>query len=165
MIPLDSRLILCGISIDENGFHREMEEQKKRARASWAGEDSAIAPVYRDLAHSLSTDFIGYDTLVSQATVLAIIVNNERRDEIKEGDEGEIILDRTPFYATSGGQVGDRGELSSEFATAVVLDTVKPVDVIHVHKVKIKHGLLRVGSTVTCSQSPVQSTKKQDSQP
>jgi alanyl-tRNA synthetase len=139
------------LGIDENGFHREMEEQKKRARASWAGEDSAIAPVYRDLAHSLSTDFIGYDTLVSQATVLAIIVNNERRDEIKEGDEGEIILDRTPFYATSGGQVGDRGELSSEFATAVVLDTVKPVDVIHVHKVKIKHGLLRVGSTVTCS--------------
>lgn len=139
-----------GLGIDEDGFHREMEDQKKRARASWSGEDSAIAPVYRDLAHSLNTDFIGYDTLVSQATVLAIIANDERRDEMKEGDEGEVILDRTPFYATSGGQIGDSGKLSSESATAVVLDTVKPVEGIHVHKVKIKHGLLRVGSAVTC---------------
>jgi alanyl-tRNA synthetase len=138
--------------IDEDSFHREMDEQKKRARASWSGEESAIAPVYSDLAHSLKlTDFIGYDTLVSQATVLAIIVDGERRDEIKEGDKGEVILDRTPFYATSGGQIGDIGELTSESTTAVVLDTVKPVEGIHVHKVKIKKGLLRIGSTVTCS--------------
>jgi alanyl-tRNA synthetase len=94
--------------IDEDGFHQEMEVQRERARASWVGEDEAIASIYRELESEIGkTQFIGYDTLESEATVKAIVRDGKVIKEADHGESVEIILDRTPFYGESGGQVGD----------------------------------------------------------
>lgn len=141
------------IKIDETGFHKEMELQRAKARASWAGgEEAAVPPVYRDLSQRFSgTEFIGYDTLESDSTVLAIITNGNISDETNADSECEILLDRTPFYAESGGQVGDTGELATDSLKAVVLDTRKPLEGLHMHKVKIKSGRIKTGAKIHCS--------------
>jgi alanyl-tRNA synthetase len=101
-----------GLSIDHAGFDREMERQRERARASWRGADKgAIAPVYHELAAQGRTQFLGYDELAATSRVVALLVGHERRDQIDAGVEAELVLDRTPFYAETGGQVGDRGSL------------------------------------------------------
>jgi alanyl-tRNA synthetase len=142
-----------GLSIDEAGFHKEMEAQKVKARASWSVEGSA-APVYRDLSQRFkSTEFVGYESVESESTVIAIIRNGEFAEEIDEADEGEVLLDRTPFYAESGGQVGDTGEIRSEGMKAEVIDTKKPAEGFFIHKVKVKRGVLKKGAEVHCTVS------------
>ncbi|MEW6109794.1 MAG: alanine--tRNA ligase [Nitrospirota bacterium] len=137
------------LGIDEEGFHREMEIQKTKARASWTGEEAAVPSMYRELLNKYDkTEFTGYETMESDSTVIAIIKNGELADEIVAGEEGEVLLDRTPFYAESGGQTGDSGELKSDDLRAVVLDTKKPVEGIHIHRVKIRSGVLRKGSRI-----------------
>ncbi len=141
-----------GLKIDESGFHSEMQKQKTKARASWTQEEAASAPVYRELlAKYRKTEFSGYESIESEATVLALISNGESVGELAAGQQGEVLLDVTPFYAESGGQVGDTGELSSDSVKAVVLDTKKPVEGISVHKVEIKKGALKTGSKIRCS--------------
>jgi alanyl-tRNA synthetase len=117
-----------GLSIDHAGFQTEMEKQRTRARASWKGADKTqIAPVYRDLP---ATEFIGRKTLESPVKVLRVIENDGKT---------ELVLDRTPFYAEAGGQVGDTGVLispSSREDVAIVQDTYKPAPGATVHKIK-----------------------------
>lgn len=138
-----------GLKIDEAGFHSEMEKQKTKARASWTAEEAASAPVYRDLVGKYKkTEFCGYDTTESDATVVALITNGELAGELAEGQQGEVLLDVTPFYAESGGQVGDTGELLSDAIKAFVLDTKKPVEGIFVHKVEVKKGTLKTGAKI-----------------
>ncbi|MFI5295118.1 MAG: alanine--tRNA ligase [Thermodesulfovibrionales bacterium] len=138
-----------GLKIDEAGFHTEMEKQKTKARASWSVEEAASAPVYRDLVGKYKrTEFCGYDTTESDATVAALISNNGLVNELEAGEKGEVVLDITPFYAESGGQVGDTGELLSDTVKAVVLDTKKPVEGISVHKVEVKKGTLKTGEKI-----------------
>ena len=138
-----------GLKIDEAGFHREMEIQKTKARASWTGEEIAAAPVYRELlARFKKTEFRGYDTTEADATVLAIIFDGSSIGELEAGQQGEVLLDITPFYAESGGQVGDTGELSAEGVKAVVLDTKRPVEGMSLHKVKVKKGSLKTGTKI-----------------
>ena len=140
------------LTIDEAGFHKEMEMQKVKARASWTGEGAAAAPVYRELSQRFkSTEFTGYESMESESTVLAIINNGEFADELDADSEGEILLDRTPFYAESGGQVGDTGEMKADGVKAAVLDAIKPVEGFVVHKVKVRRGSLRTGSKVHCA--------------
>jgi alanyl-tRNA synthetase len=138
-----------GLTIDEAGYHREMEIQKTKAKASWSVEEMGAAPVYKDLVEQHGkTEFTGYEETESESTVLALVVNGEAVAAINAGDGGEVLLDRTPFYAESGGQVGDTGELSSEGMKAVVLDTKKPVEGLHIHRVRVEEGLLRIGTAV-----------------
>ena len=101
-----------GLEIDRGGFEREMERQRERARASWKGADKgAIPPAYQELVEGGRTQFLGYDELAAASRVAGLLVERELRDEVGPGVEAELVLDRTPFYAETGGQVGDRGAL------------------------------------------------------
>ena len=153
--PLDIAKDVAGehdLQINEPGFHKEMELQKAKARASWSAEEVAVAPVYRELFQRYpKTVFVGYDTFQTDATVLAIIKNGKIVHELAQGDTGEVLLDKTPFYAESGGQTGDSGELSAHDLKVIVTDTKKPVEGLYIHKVSLKTGILKTGSTVSCS--------------
>jgi alanyl-tRNA synthetase len=138
-----------GLAIDEAGFHKEMETQKTKARASWSVEEAGVAPVYRDVLERYGkTEFTGYEGTESESNVVAVVVNGEVVEAIDTGGEGEAILDRTPFYAESGGQVGDTGQLVSGGMKASVLDTKKPAEGLHVHRVRIEEGSLKSGARV-----------------
>jgi alanyl-tRNA synthetase len=140
-----------GLLIDETGFEKEMKIQRERARASWVGEEEAVASIYRELRSEIGRSaFVGYETLTSRSGVLAIVRNGKVVGETGEGAEAEVFLDRTPFYGESGGQVGDAGEITGEQVKAVVLDTKKPIEGLHSHIVKVKKGTLRTGEMVTC---------------
>ncbi len=145
-IAMDNNLL-----IDEDGFHREMEVQRERARASWIGEDEAIASIYRELASEIGeTEFTGYDTLDSDGTVKAMLKGGKSVTVASAGDEIELFLDKTPFYGESGGQVGDAGLIYSEGTEADVVTTRKEVG-LHVHVVRIRSGTLKVWDRVHAS--------------
>jgi len=140
-----------GLLIDEEGFQQEMEIQRERARASWVGEEEAVASIYRELIAEVGkTEFAGYDSLESESVIKAVLSDGKVVKEAREGSEVEVFLDRTPFYGESGGQVGDTGEMSGENFRAVVLDTRKPVEGLHAHVVKVRKGTLRVWDRVRC---------------
>jgi alanyl-tRNA synthetase len=128
-----------GFSIDMEGFERAMDEQRARARASWKGADRAqVAPAYQRLKEEVRPEFLGYERLESGAEVRALLADHEEREELPAGVDGEVVLDRTPFYAESGGQVGDQGVIENEAGetVAVVTDTYAPVAGLAVHRVK-----------------------------
>ncbi|HYM79594.1 MAG TPA: alanine--tRNA ligase [Candidatus Dormibacteraeota bacterium] len=138
-----------GIAFDRAGFDRAMEEQKTRARASWKGAAKQTAnPAYQQLPRS---EFEGYrQTRSDGCEVLAIIHNGQGAQQLKAGEEGEIILDHTPFYAESGGQVGDRGWLYSDDHNTVVADVkgcYYPIQGVRAHQVTAKSPI-RVGDKV-----------------
>ncbi len=139
--------------IDEPGFHREMEQQKTKARASWVGEEtSASASAYKELlSKHTATEFVGYDSFDADAEVLAIISSGKEVNELLAGAEGEVLLDRTAFYAESGGQIGDKGQLSADNVRALVLDTRKPVEGMHMHRIKVVEGSLTTGMKIRAS--------------
>ncbi|MDQ6701528.1 MAG: alanine--tRNA ligase, partial [Acidobacteriota bacterium] len=117
-----------GIAIDREGFDREMQQQRERARASWRGGDkTAVAPVYRQLLESGRTKFLGYEKLASPSRVVGLLVDQKLVDEVAPGTRAELVLDQTPFYAETGGQVGDRGVLRSA-GTAQTAQTVATVE-------------------------------------
>jgi alanyl-tRNA synthetase len=153
--PLDIANDVSGehdLQIDEPGFHREMELQKAKARSSWSAEEIAVAPVYKDLLQQFQkTVFVGYDTFETEATVLALIRDGKIVQELPENSSGEALLDKTPFYAESGGQAGDAGEFSANDLKVVVTDTRKPVEGLHIHKISIKKGMLKTGGKIHCS--------------
>jgi alanyl-tRNA synthetase len=136
--------------LDEEGYRRAMQEQRDKARAAWAGSgEEKVKPVYKEVAAGVKrTAFTGYGMLEGTGEIVALIKGDKKVTEVKEGDEAEIILDQTPFYAESGGQVGDRGELLGEGAKFAISDTVKPVEGIFVHKGTVKKGGFKIGDAV-----------------
>jgi len=138
-----------GIVFDQTGFDRAMEEQKTRARASWKGAAKQTAnPAYQQLPKS---EFEGYrQTRSDGCEVLAIIHNGQGVQQLEAGYEGEVILDHTPFYAESGGQVGDRGWLYSDDHNTVVAEVkgcYYPIQGVRAHQVLAKQAI-RVGDRV-----------------
>ncbi len=139
-----------GYKIDREGFQAAMTHQREQGRSHWAGSgEEAIAPVFRVIRDELGDlEFVGYETLERDAVVLAIVKGSERVDALAEGEEGEVVLNTTPFYAESGGQIGDVGVLTTSEGDARVLDTRAPLPKFPVHKVKVTRGTLRVNDEV-----------------
>jgi alanyl-tRNA synthetase len=143
-----------GIEFDQAGFDRAMEEQKSRARASWKGAAKQTAnPVYQQLPKSV---FEGYwQTQSDGCAVLAIISktggkNGQGVQELTAGEEGEVILDHTPFYAESGGQVGDRGWFYSDDHNTIIADVkgcYAPIQAVRAHQVVVK-STIHVGNKI-----------------
>ncbi|KAF0179555.1 MAG: alanyl-tRNA synthetase [Nitrospirae bacterium] len=138
------------LHVDEDGFHREMEVQRERARASWVGEEEAVAAIYRELQTEIGeTAFVGYDATESDAVIRAILKNGKVVTEAAAGEEVELFFDRTPFYGESGGQVGDTGVVLSGSFEAEVVTTKKEV-ALHAHAARITYGKVRVWDKVKC---------------
>ena len=136
-----------GLTIDREGFEREMEEQRRRARASWKGaEKGAVPPAYQTLLEKGRTRFVGYDHLEAHARVIGLLVDQQPVDSIEPGTRAELVLDETPFYAETGGQVGDQGGLYSEKNEKLaVVETVYPaVPGLSVHRV-VPQARIQVG--------------------
>ena len=145
-LPLDFIIDFCrdlGISFDQQGFDHAMQEQRERARASWKGAAKQTAnPIYQQLPKS---EFEGYrQTRSDGCEVLALIKDGQGAQELKAGESGEIIFDHTPFYAESGGQVGDRGWLYSDDHNTVVAEVTGcyyPVQGVRAHQVTAKQPI------------------------
>jgi alanyl-tRNA synthetase len=146
-LPFDFIMDTCrdaGISVDVEGFERAMQAQRERARASWKGGagKATASPVYRDLN---KTVFEGYRQTESKGSeVLAIVHNGAGVRELSAGEEGEVVLDHTPFYADSGGQVGDIGILYDDKHSIIVADVngcTMPVQGVRAHKVKARQPI------------------------
>ncbi len=135
-----------GMAVDEEGFRRQMELQRKRARAEIKPPELRLDPSIT----SLETEFVGYDSLKAAAVVKGVLREGRPVDGLAEGEEGELILDRTPFYGESGGQVGDTGVIQSDDARAVVLDTKRPLPSLFLHHVKVRRGRIEKGAEVLC---------------
>jgi alanyl-tRNA synthetase len=136
-----------GIEVDLEGFEKEMSTQRERARASWKGGDEVeSARVYRRVLESNGlTEFVGYDYEISDSVLLSMVAEGETLDRAEEGHEVEIFLDKSPFYAESGGQVGDRGVIETETGSAVVDDTRHVIQGLHGHRARVTGGYLTVG--------------------
>ncbi|MEE8348706.1 MAG: alanine--tRNA ligase [Acidobacteriota bacterium] len=149
-----------GLQVDEKGFYTEMEKQRARARASWKGGEKKIKPIHQELAEqNLETKFTGYtDVSDISGRILAIIKDDHRVSALTSGEVGEIILDQTPFYAESGGQVADRGTLSTDTAQAVVQDVFTPIGGLRLHKIQVRNGQLEENETVQANISTVDRT-------
>ncbi len=140
-----------GMTVDEDKFNELLENQKKTARAArkdagadaWKGSSVKI-----DVAE---TEFVGYTDYSCTATVKAIISDGELKDMLGAGEEGVVVLDKTAFYAESGGQVGDTGVISSKNTTFTVSDTVKNAEKVFLHSGKVENGVISVGDTVSAN--------------
>lgn len=142
-----------GIEVDVERFYELLKEQKKRSRDARknAGADAWISDV-TDLSDVANTQFVGYTDLECKSKIVAIVKDGERVDSIGEGESAVIVLDKTPFYAESGGQVGDTGVIESGNFTAEVDNTTKDTSGnIFLHTCSISSGIIAVGAEVTAS--------------
>jgi alanyl-tRNA synthetase len=156
--PIDLTLEMAreqGLQVDEPGFRRLMEEQRERAKRNTQERKSAGVDlsVYRALVdQGGSTDFLAYSQVESEATTRALVVDGEIVTSATEGTELEIALDRTPFYAESGGQLADHGRLVRNDGTVVeIYDAQRPVGDLIVHRGRVVLGQLNVGDEVLAS--------------
>ena len=145
-----------GVKVDMDGFARCMEEQRERARAANTKDAEAAWSTYGGIHADIlkevgATKFVGYDSLETEAKVVALVKDGEKASKLTAGDEGEVILDTTSFYAEMGGEVGDTGTLSSEKFSADVVDTKAPEKGLVCHKVKVASGEVSVGDTLAAT--------------
>ena len=138
-----------GLSVDRQGFETEMARQKAMARKTWEGMHEADASQWINwLAHGVATEFTGYATMDDHGAVLAMKQDERFVEEAHEGAVVEIVLDKTPFYGESGGQVGDHGYIEGPTGRIEVRDAIKPVPDLTVHKGIVANGVIRVGDRV-----------------
>ncbi|HEY1179633.1 MAG TPA: alanine--tRNA ligase [Phytomonospora sp.] len=158
--PIDLTLEMAaeqGLSVDEKGFRALMAEQRQRAKADAASRKSAHADksAYTSLLTEHGpTDWVAYETLESDAKVLGILADGSPVDRAGEGEVVEVVLDRTPFYAESGGQHADAGTLTGPGVSVEVIDVQRPVKRLVAHKVRVTGGEIAVGQTVRAAVDP-----------
>jgi alanyl-tRNA synthetase len=136
----------AGMKVDHEGFEAEMEKQRERARAARQDVDSMQVQggVLGDI--KAESRFVGYDELETTSTIVALVQNGEYAEEVKAGEEAQLILDVTPFYAESGGQIADEGYLLGEGVKAAVKDVQKAPNGQNLHKVVVEEGTLKAGA-------------------
>jgi alanyl-tRNA synthetase len=140
-----------GMQVDRAGFDSAMAEQKRAARAAWKGSGAkASDELWFDLVEELgATEFTGYTSDSGEGVVLALVKDGQRVEQADAGEQVDVIVNQTPFYGESGGQVGDAGTLSSEAGlAAAVTDTSKQLGKLFVHHTRVETGGLKVGDTV-----------------
>lgn len=137
-----------GLSVDRKGFEHAMEQQRTRARA--ARQDAASMQVQGGILSQIQvkSEFVGYNELVASAKVGVLIADGQTVEEVPEGQRCQLVLDRTPFYAESGGQVADRGMISSGQTQLKVENVQKGPNGHHIHEVYVQEGTIRTGDTV-----------------
>jgi len=134
------------MEIDQAAFDDSMEQQRSRARAAWRGSgDAAVSEVYQRIAADVTTDFCGYLSLEAESDIAALLVDGRPADLARTGDAVEVIVEETPLYAESGGQVGDRGQLSTPTGGVEIEETHKPVEGLAVHRGRVTTGEIRLG--------------------
>ncbi|MCZ7413292.1 MULTISPECIES: alanine--tRNA ligase [unclassified Streptomyces] len=155
--PIDLTLEMAaeqGLSVDESGFRRLMQEQRERAKADAQAKKTGHADLsaYREVADSAgATEFTGYRHTEGEATVVGLLVHGVSAPAAHEGDEVEVVLDRTPFYAEGGGQLADTGRIRLDGGAVVeVRDVQQPVPGVSVHKGVVQVGEVTVGSSGHC---------------
>ncbi|MCS3450792.1 MULTISPECIES: alanine--tRNA ligase [Bradyrhizobium] len=139
-----------GISVDQASFTDAMERQRVKARASWAGSgEAASEAIWFPLREKLgATEFLGYETEGAEGAVTALIKDGAEVESLKAGESGAIVLNQTPFYGESGGQVGDTGVLTGEGVKFRVTDTQKKAGDLFVHLGTVEQGTLGVGTAL-----------------
>ena len=147
--PMDLITEACreqGMTVDEEGFDAAIEEQRNRARKTGGFEQETARPAVTELAGRLgATKFIGYDRLESDSVLQAILKGDRMVKEAVEGDEVEVALDVTPFYAEGGGQVGDQGVLVGAEGRLEIKETTRPVPTLILHKGTVSKGRIKEG--------------------
>ncbi len=140
-----------GMSVDVDGFNTAMERQRAEARKAWAGSgDAADEAVWFDICDELGgTDFLGYETEQAEGQVTALVVDGAKTDTAKAGDKVFVVVNQTPFYGESGGQMGDTGEIAyGDGSVLRISETRKLVGVLHVHVGEVTGADLSVGDDV-----------------
>ncbi|MDR1942522.1 MAG: alanine--tRNA ligase [Endomicrobium sp.] len=138
-----------GFGFDEEGFKAKQKTAQEKSRAAWGGSGEKDITFY-SILHKRIGDalFIGYDNYISSGNILALIKDGKEVSELKSGQEGEIILSQTSFYAHSGGQTSDVGKIENANFESIVKDVYKPIGSFFVHKVKALKGIAKVGQEV-----------------
>jgi alanyl-tRNA synthetase len=138
-----------GLGFDEAGFKTEQKTAQEKSRAAWSGSGEKDITFY-SISHKRIGDtlFTGYDNYISTSNILALIKDGKEVSELKSGQEGEIILSQTSFYAHSGGQTADVGKIENANFESIVKDVYKPIGSFFVHKVKVLKGIAKVGQEV-----------------
>ncbi len=140
-----------GIAVDTAGFEAAMERQREKARASWAGSgDTATETVWFALREASGpTEFLGYETESAEGVAVALVKDGSSVAALQAGEDGAVILNQTPFYAESGGQVGDSGSIIGAGVRFRVTDTQKRAGDLIVHHGVVEHGRLEAGMALT----------------
>ena len=153
--PIDLTLEMAaeqGLTVDEEGFRSLMAQQRERAKADAAARKSGFAATtaYRDILETGgSTTFIGYDQVVADAVVIGVVADGQAQPVARTGQHAEVILDRTPFYAEAGGQLGDHGAITLADGTLFeVYDVQSPVPGIFVHRGQVREGEITQDASV-----------------
>ncbi len=153
--PIDLTLEMAaeqGLTVDEGEFRRLMDEQRQRARADARAKKTGHVDtsLYRELADALGRPvaFTGYDELSSEAALRGLLVDGEPVDAAEQGQQVEVVLDRTPFYAEGGGQLADAGRIELDGAVIEVRDVQSPITGLIVHRARVLSGEVKVGASV-----------------
>ena len=152
--PLDltqDALRARGITVDVEGFNAAMERQRQKARASWSGSgEAATEAVWFSVREKAGpTEFLGYETEQAEGVVAALVRNGKEVASLKKGESGAIILNQTPFYAESGGQVGDTGSMTADGTRVRVTDTQKKAGDLFVHFGTVEEGEIKRDAPLT----------------
>ncbi len=154
--PIDLTMEILGekgFAVDEDGFAKAMEEQKVKARSARKTTNymGADVTVYESIDPSVTTEFVGYDRLEHTSKITVLTTETELAEALTDGETGTVIVEETPFYATMGGQCGDRGVITAPDGIFEVMDTVKLLGGKVGHIGKVTKGMLKKGDTVTLS--------------